>query len=115
MWKVENTWTSTLMSSREYELDLSSEAERDIEGILTYTAKKWGRQQVPIYKDTLDTALQTILRHPGIGHTSSILPIGYRSRPAGSHIVYYRVLENTVRVDRILHERMDPAKHLQQV
>lgn len=99
------------MSSPEYELDLSPEAERDVEGILTYTGKKWGKQQVPIYKDKLDSALQSVLRHPGIGRISSLLPKGYRSHRAGSHVAYYRVLGNTVRVDRILHERMDPAKH----
>jgi toxin ParE1/3/4 len=100
------------MSSPEYELDLSPEAERDIEGILTFTAKKWGRQQVPIYKDMLNSALQAVLRHPGIGRINRLLPKGYRSQRAASHIAYYRVLGNTVRVDRILHKRMDPAKHL---
>jgi len=36
------------------------------------------------------------------GHTSSRLPKAYRSHPIGSHVVYYRMLSNTVRVDRIL-------------
>jgi toxin ParE1/3/4 len=101
-----------MSSGTEYALDLSDEAETDIETILRKTGEEWGEKQIPIYADTLDNALQTILRHPAIGHTSSRLPKAYRSYPVGSHVVYYRMLGNTVRVDRILHERMSPKKHL---
>ena len=101
-----------MSSGTEYVLDLSDEAQIDIETILRKTGEEWGEKQIPIYADKLDTALETIVRHPAIGHTSSRIPKAYRSYPVGSHVVFYRVLGNTVRVDRILHERMSPAKHL---
>jgi toxin ParE1/3/4 len=101
-----------MSSGTEYALDLSDEAETDIEAILRKTGEEWGEKQIPIYADKLDNALQTILRHPAIGHSSRRLPKAYRSYPVGSHVVYYRMLGNTVRVDRILHERMSPKKHL---
>lgn len=31
----------------------------------------------------------------------------------GQHVVYYRVLEQAVRVERILHVKMDPSRHFQ--
>jgi toxin ParE1/3/4 len=101
-----------MSSGTEYTLDLSDEAKNDIRLILRKTGEKWGEKQIPIYEDKLDAALQTILRHPAIGHPGSRRLKAYRSYPVGSHVVYYKTLGNTVRVDRILHKRMSPAKHL---
>ena len=101
-----------MSSGTEYALDLSEEAKSDIQTILRNTGEEWGEKQIPIYADKLDTALQNIVRHPAIGHTSRRLPNASRSYLVGSHVVFYRVLGNTVRVDRILHERMSPSKHL---
>ena len=37
---------------------------------------------------------------------------GVRKRTAGGHVALYRVEGNTVRVLRILHQRMEPTRHL---
>jgi toxin ParE1/3/4 len=101
-----------MSSGTEYELLLSEAAKTDIKDILRKTGEDWGEQQIAVYQDKLDHALQTIHRHPAIGHPSSRLPKERRAYSVGSHVVFYRVLGITVRVDRILHKRMNPAKHL---
>jgi toxin ParE1/3/4 len=99
-----------MSSGTEYELVLSEKAKRDIRLILRKTGEQWGEKQIPIYAGKLDTALETLRLHPTLGHTSNRLPKTRRVYPVGSHVVFYRIQGKVVRVDRILHERMNPSK-----
>lgn len=101
-----------MSSGTEYRFGLSSKAQRDLRVILRYTGERWGDKQLLIYRDRLYEAFNTLKGRPSLGHTSSRLPKTRLLYPVGSHVVYYRVLGNAVRVDRILHKRMNPAKHL---
>ena len=100
------------MSRLDTPLILSPQAEEDFSDILQYTLETWGEAQARAYAAVLDKALQTIQRHPLIGHRRPELSAAHRIFPAGRHIIVYRAEADAVRVSRILHERMDIARHL---
>jgi toxin ParE1/3/4 len=95
-----------------FRLILSPRAEEDFTDILQYTLENWGEKQMLNYRDVLDNALQTILQHPEIGHKRSELSAHHRLYLAGQHFVVYRVVEQSVLVSRILHQRMDVKRHV---
>jgi plasmid stabilization system protein ParE len=58
------------------------------------------------------TALGLIVERPNIGLVLEGLDDAYRKRLIGSHVVFYRVLNNRVEIDRIPHQNMDATQHL---
>ena len=102
----------TRTPSLEYRLVLSPKAEQDIENILRYTGEQWGENQIPIYRDKLAAALETLLSNPTSGHASAELPETHRIYPVGSHDIVYRVQADVIGVIRILHKRMSRPLHI---
>ena len=49
--------------------------------------------------------------HPLLGSESSEVKRGYRAFPAGQHVIFYRILGDTLEVAGILHVSMDPMRH----
>ena len=72
------------MSCPDYRLFVSPQAQQDIAGILRYTGKTWGRNQLLIYRDKLDEAMKTIGHNPNLGHGSPELPETHRLYFVGS-------------------------------
>ncbi|WP_376696650.1 type II toxin-antitoxin system RelE/ParE family toxin [Wenzhouxiangella sp. EGI_FJ10305] len=93
------------------EVLLSDKARRDFESILRYTVQQWGRRQMEAYSNTLDAAIHQISRNPEIGILRTDLKQPYRTYPTGVHVIIYRQSSRQIRILRILHQRMDPAKH----
>jgi toxin ParE1/3/4 len=100
------------MSRRDIQLILSPRAEDDFTDILQYTFETRGEAQVAIYGAIIDKALLTIQQFPQIGHALPEISGIHRLFSAGHHIIIYRVTDHAVYVSRILHERMDIARHL---
>lgn len=100
------------MSSRNLRLDFSPEAQRDFIGILRYTGKTWGRDQLLMYRDKLNDALQMISQDPRIGHQSNELPPTHRLYYVGSHVIVYQTPGPSIAVVRILHQRMSLARNV---
>lgn len=91
---------------------LSPRARRDFIDILRYTGETWGEQQLGVYRDKIDEALQQLGRNPSLGHHRSDLPDTHRAYLVGSHIIVYRDQDTRIAVVRILHQRMSLARHV---
>lgn len=100
------------MSFPELHLELSEAARRDFRDILSYTLKTWGGHQLVSYRNIIDTKLRSLAQDPSAGR-DSIKP-SLRVLAAGRHRIYFRTEGQTVYVVRILHERMDPSRILDQ-
>jgi toxin ParE1/3/4 len=100
------------MSPPDVPVILAPQAEDDFADILQYTLETWGEAQAYAYRAVLDQALVTIQHYPQIGHSRPELSVSHRVFPAGRHLIVYRVSDAAVYVSRILHERMDLARHL---
>lgn len=71
------------MSSRRSPVRLSSKARQDFINILRYTGETWGLNQLKIYRDKIDQALQMIGNNPEIGHRRNDLPETHRASLVG--------------------------------
>ncbi|MEO7320266.1 MAG: type II toxin-antitoxin system RelE/ParE family toxin [Nitrosospira sp.] len=100
------------MSSPKPCLTLSPEAQKDFTSILRYTGERWGREQLLIYRDKLNDALILLGRNPQLGHQSRELSDTHRIYFIGSHVIVYRIRQDTTEVVRILHQRMSITRHV---
>jgi toxin ParE1/3/4 len=98
------------MSSPERRIELSQQARGDFRDILSYTLTTWGESQLAKYRDTINDALCVILHNPSMGRPS-VKPT-LKVLAVGHHRIFYRTIDNTIYVVRILHERMDTSRHL---
>lgn len=102
------------MSSPSYPLVLSDQAQADYEDILSVTLRTWGEQQYDRYAALLNDAFLALQDNPSLGHRSRQLPARYRSLHIGRHLIIYRFTEGMVSVVRILHDRMDVRRRMEE-
>ena len=57
-------------------------------------------------------AIEHIVENPSRGRQCNEIREGYRRYGVGSHLVYYVEAADSVDVIRILHQRMDPTRHI---
>ncbi|MGO9985478.1 MAG: type II toxin-antitoxin system RelE/ParE family toxin [Rhodomicrobium sp.] len=91
---------------------LSPQARADLESIWDYTAHQWGTGQAEKYTRPIAAAIQALACEPARGRTCDGVRKGYRKQAAGSHAIFYRLIEDGIDVVRILHRGMDPGRHL---
>jgi toxin ParE1/3/4 len=91
---------------------LSPRAQDDLDGIWSYTTRRWGADQAERYIRRIAEAVELIAETPVLGRDCNHVRDGYRKDPVGSHILFYRVIDDSVDVVRILHQRMDFDRHL---
>ena len=99
-----------MRSSRK--LELTDEAESDVRTLLRYTNANWGAAQRDADAGRLMGALGELVVHPHLGLARDEIAAGLRILRVGQHVAYYRVLEQSIRVERILHVSTDPSRHL---
>lgn len=91
---------------------LTPAAQRDLSSIWDFTAARWDARQAETYIAEIRAAVERVADDPRRGHACNEIREGYRRYSIGSHLVFY--VESSVGVDviRILHQRMDPTRHL---
>ena len=87
-------------------------ARRDLSSIWDFTAETWDLQQAESYVTEIRAAIERVATSPGRGRACDDIRQGYRRYAIGSHLVFYRESGDGVDVIRILHQRMDPTRHL---
>jgi toxin ParE1/3/4 len=65
----------------------------------TYTRHLWQR-------------IEAVAARPAMGQDCSDIRAGYYKISCGSHFLFYRLIADGIDVVRILHERMDFARHI---
>ena len=93
-------------------LAFTSEADSDLEDLLAFSLATWGGEQRDAYGERLLAAARDLQTHPRLGRARDDLQPGLRVRLAGRHAIYYIVDDEMVRIIRILHSHMDPARHI---
>ena len=100
------------MSAHRRRVISSPRAELDHEDIVVSGEQRWGEEQAVAYSYLIDAAVVRLGSFPEIGNPRDDVFPGCRSVPVGQHIVYYRIMGETVRIVRILHRRMNPHAHV---
>ena len=88
------------------------EAQEDLIGVWTYTFETWGETWADSYFATVEAGIRRLLENPMLGRDRGELRPGYRSVHVEHHVVFYTVTDSEVRVRRVLHEAMDPDRHV---
>lgn len=91
---------------------LTPAAQRDLSSIWDFTQGRWDVRQAETYVTEIRATLERIADNPGRGHTCDEIRVGYRRYSIGSHLIFYVKRPDGVDVIRILHQRMDPTRHL---
>ena len=86
---------------------ISKKAVSDLEEIWLYTIEKWSIEQADRYYNLIFDEINYICKNISAGKSMEHVRKGYRASKVKSHLIFYRVINNTVEVIRILHERMD--------
>ncbi|THV23223.1 type II toxin-antitoxin system RelE/ParE family toxin [Peteryoungia ipomoeae] len=96
------------------EIRLSPAARRDFLKIGDYTRNRWSEVQAEQYLRRILEVITEIGRHPFSGAVADRLREGYRRRRSGSHLIFYVIRDDgTIEVVRILHERADLPRQLE--
>ena len=94
------------------EYRLSRRAQRDLDGVFDYTVAQWGLLQAMRYTDLIEAACADLAEAPQQAQGCANIRPGYRRRSVEQHVIYFRPTSYGIAVVRILHHRMDAARHL---
>ena len=94
---------------------VSAEAQADIDLIAAYTTETWGWQQTDRYLSKLEDSFQLLAVNPRMGRSWDAISAGLHRHEVGKHVIFYRLKPDGIRVVRVLHQQMVPAKiHFEQ-
>lgn len=91
---------------------LSPAAQGDLDAIFDYTVQRWGLEQAVDYTQAMQSAWTALAQAPDRSQDCGHIRSGYRRAAVGRHVIYFRVESWGIAVIRILHQRMDPPRHL---
>ena len=91
---------------------ISKKVVSDLEEIWLYTVEKWSVEQADRYYNLIFDEINYICKNSSAGKSMEHVRKGYRSAKVKSHLIFYRVTNTSIEIIRILHERMDIEKRL---
>jgi len=91
---------------------LSRQAQGSLQDIRAYTLERFGRQQTTAYLKMLQKRMKDLAAQPSSGKERGEIKLGYYSSYIGSHTIYYRVVDSQIEVIDVLHQSMEPMRHL---
>ncbi|GMA28974.1 type II toxin-antitoxin system RelE/ParE family toxin [Arenivirga flava] len=90
----------------------SPAARADLASIWDFSEERWGAHQAERYVVELRAAIERIAEDPERGRACDDIRAGYRRYAIGSHLIFFIPTADGVDVIRILHQRMDPDRHV---
>lgn len=95
-----------------YKIYKSAEAEDDLADIWVHTLKKWGIEQADKYIDELADTFELLASNPLMCSERHEFVPPVRIHHHGRHFIIYTVESDHIFIVRVLHDRVDPARHL---
>ncbi|MFN3475196.1 MAG: type II toxin-antitoxin system RelE/ParE family toxin [Blastomonas sp.] len=95
----------------ELRLIVSTAAQRDIDGIGRFIAQD-NATAARNFVDRLTSCFERLQAMPGIGSMRDELEPGLLGRAFGNYIIYYRVIEGNLLIQRIIHGARDQSATL---
>jgi len=87
--------------------ELSPEADLDLSDIFDYTEKEHGFNQAVKYLTDINDTFIRLIKSPEIGRVRNDIKQGLYSMAEQEHTIFYRVLDNHIRIVRVLHGSKD--------
>lgn len=95
-------------------LSFSRAAKAHLLAIGRYTGETWGRKQRDLYLKKLFQCFEKLRRSPHLGKPRDTLFAGMRSIQCEMRVVYYYFQDGEIYIAGVLHNRMEPERHLTQ-
>ena len=92
--------------------EISELALDDLDKIWEFTAEQWSNEQANRYYNEIFSAIGKICENADIGKPIDDVKKGHRRTIVRSHMIIYKTIGTIVFIDRILHQKMDVEKHL---
>ena len=94
-------------------LKQSPRASADLDSIYEYGAANYGTRAALAYIEGIEQRFRLLLDHPRSGRTEDTLVSGLRSIPSGSHRIFYRIDDDTITINRVLHMAADAKRWME--
>ncbi|MEM0965342.1 MAG: type II toxin-antitoxin system RelE/ParE family toxin [Verrucomicrobiota bacterium] len=94
---------------------LAPSADKDIEAIVRYTLKKWGKDQNDRYIASLIECFEQIAAGKIVDRSLNGTNKNLFFVRCGHHYIFYLRNQNPVVIVRVLHERMDLVQQIKDV
>ena len=91
---------------------LTPAAQRDLSEIWDFTEERWDAGQAEKYIAEIRAAIERVAADPARGRACDEIRQGYRRYGIGSHLLFFVETDDSVDIVRVLHQRMDPTRHL---
>ncbi|MCU5771475.1 type II toxin-antitoxin system RelE/ParE family toxin [Erwiniaceae bacterium BAC15a-03b] len=91
---------------------LSVLAADDFAAIYDYTLLNFGEKQADRYTEEMDKCLNRLAEMPRMGREQPELGVGLLRYEYARHAIFYRLRQYDTFIIRILHQQMDPWRHL---
>jgi toxin ParE1/3/4 len=91
---------------------ISKKAVSDLEEIWFYTFEKWSKEQADRYYNLIFNEINYICKNVSAGKSMEHVRKGYRATKVKSHLIFYKIVNDTIEIIRILHEQMDIENRL---
>ena len=91
---------------------LTSKAQLDLRKIADWGIDTFGIIKARTYRDSLNEAFARLALHRTLGESFGHLRPQLRRLVHGSHIIYYKLADEKIVIERILHQSQDPLRHL---
>ena len=91
---------------------ISKKVVSDLEEIWLYTVEKWSAEQADRYYNLIFNEINYISKNSTAGKSMEHVRKSYQASKVNSHLIFYRVINDTIKMIRILHERMDMENRL---
>ena len=92
--------------------EISEFALEDLNNIWEYTVEQWSKEQANKYYNEIFSAIDKICENSDTGKPIDEIKKGHRRTNVKSHMIIYKVKGSTIYIDRILHQKMDIEKNL---
>jgi toxin ParE1/3/4 len=93
-------------------LELTEAPDRYLVEIDVYSFRNFGEDRADRYLLGLHERFQKLAERPNLARSADRLRPGYRRFRHMSHVIFFQVIDDGIRIVRVLHQRMDPARHL---
>ncbi|UWR13407.1 type II toxin-antitoxin system RelE/ParE family toxin [Sulfitobacter mediterraneus] len=91
---------------------LSPAAQADVEDIWDYTETTWGSAQAEKYIGDIQQTCHGVATGRAIVRSAESIRAGYQRSNVGSHVLYFKELEDRFVIVRILHQKMDVGRYI---
>lgn len=90
---------------------LSEIADEDLEDIFDYTMNEFGFEQAEKYLTEIEDVFQSLLTNPELGKARNEIKTDLYSFPKDYHLIFYRILDNHIRIVRVIHGSRDIPRY----